>query len=276
LDGPLNTNTLFPHLDALKTQLEPYVTNDPQFPEDYGFSLADFNQSFDESVDYWFIPYGIKSHLEARSNSASQQLVLNDIPPILEAPQHNNPEIDENVIFTIRALDDRQVQSVELHYATYNQVKQIAPMFDDGLHNDGAANDGVFGVELAAFNENLFLNYSVEALDNMNQRSTYPRCATRQITVGNPIVDTQEKQNFPISLYPNPASDQVWLDWDDSSLSNLDWKIFDLNGEKLLQGNLPFGEKMISLSALANGIYMIQWSSKNWEGISREKLVVCK
>jgi hypothetical protein len=69
---------------------------------------------------------------------------------LLSAPRHTpvDPKPDDTVWINVTAaLTGSSIKNVNLHWRSVGHYR-MAPMFDDGNHRDGAANDGVFGVAL--------------------------------------------------------------------------------------------------------------------------------
>lgn len=62
-------------------------------------------------------------------------------------------------------------------------------MFDDGLHGDGAANDGVWGAAIPAQNGGTTINFKVVATDNTSASSTSPGSGNYLYTVNNLLTD---------------------------------------------------------------------------------------
>jgi arylsulfatase A-like enzyme len=62
-------------------------------------------------------------------------------------------------------------------------------MFDDGLHGDGAANDGVWGAVLPAQNGGTTVNFKVVATDNTSASATSPGGGNYIYTVNNLLTD---------------------------------------------------------------------------------------
>lgn len=70
-------------------------------------------------------------------------------------------------------------------------------------------------------------------------------CYTRELGIGdNTMLST--------SLYPNPASDQVFIQSDAVSLDEISYQVFTLTGELVKEGN---GDK-IAIQDLATGVYL--------------------
>ena len=87
----------------------------------------------------------------------------------------------------------------------------------------------------------------------------YDNVTTCNFTLDLTILGTQDNElNNAISLYPNPANEQVTI----SNSSNIALEtamIYDLNGKLVSQINLQNmqSEKMIDVSAYATGVYMV-------------------
>lgn len=65
-----------------------------------------------------------------------------------------------------------------------------------------------------------------------------------------------EETSGEISLYPNPTSDQVFLDLPEN-LNEVNVFLFTLNGQKVLSKSHLSDESNINLSGLASGTYII-------------------
>lgn len=87
---------------------------------------------------------------------------------------HTPPTAAESV--TVRAEAGGTVlYKVWLYYAAdLNGSFSKTEMFDDGLHNDEAANDGIFAAAIPPFNAATWVRYYIEALsDNAQHSATY-------------------------------------------------------------------------------------------------------
>lgn len=67
-----------------------------------------------------------------------------------------------------------------------------------------------------------------------------------------------EKENM-ISLYPNPATDFVWIN---SNAEDLKFSMMDLSGKMVMQGNLNTSNK-IDLQDMSSGLYIITLSNSS-------------
>ncbi|MCB9295759.1 MAG: lamin tail domain-containing protein [Lewinellaceae bacterium] len=176
---------LFPYFNALRSQIGTYVSSNPYYPLDYGFNYSDFQNAFDNETLYFHTKSGLKHFVTARHDATLEQLQPADIAPILTNVQHNRPNALQELIFTVRAEDDQQVETAELCYQLNGQGNTFCvPLFDDGAHQDAAAGDGLYGVSIPALNGPAVVYYYILASDNNGQQSRLPLCEAYQLAVG--------------------------------------------------------------------------------------------
>ncbi|MFM7814073.1 MAG: CotH kinase family protein, partial [Flavobacteriales bacterium] len=88
---------------------------------------------------------GIQVLMDARSSFLATNALLTANPPVISqvAPTLNNPAFGSTLYITSNVSNSTQV---ELGYR-FDHTRRFYryPMLDDGLHQDGAANDGVYG-----------------------------------------------------------------------------------------------------------------------------------
>lgn len=91
-------------------------------------------------------------------------------------------------------------------------------------------------------------------------------------------VNSQEKNNFNLSVYPNPAQNSANVDFTLENNSNVTFELTDLSGKTVysVSENLSAGNNSIVVPTddLSNGIYMYTFS--NGEATVTKKLVVNK
>ncbi|MCB9290258.1 MAG: CotH kinase family protein [Lewinellaceae bacterium] len=176
---------LFPYFEEIKDRIAPYVQTDPYYPLDYGFSYLDFNNAYGSETPYFHTKSGLEHFVTARRNATLEQLELADIAPVLTGLEHNRPNALQELIFTVQAEDDQQVETAEICYQLDGQGDTFCePLFDDGGHQDGTAGDGRYGVTIPALNESAVIHYYLRATDNSGHVSRLPVCGTYQLVVG--------------------------------------------------------------------------------------------
>ncbi len=73
-----------------------------------------------------------------------------------------------------------------------------------------------------------------------------------------------------LMLYPNPARDQLTLDFGGATVHELGWRIRAVNGQILLNGREPLaGMTTINLSDLPEGLYLLEITSKDFSVVRK-------
>ena len=86
------------------------------------------------------------------------------------------PKSTDSVTITTRVTDDQASLTVEL-WADLGSGLAPQPMLDDGLHGDGAAQDGTYGTTLPPRPAGTVVRYHVAATDSLPQTATDPPLA---------------------------------------------------------------------------------------------------
>ena len=131
-------------------------------------------------------------------------------------------------------------------------------------------NDTVWGQDLIyVFDDNG--PYEV-CLTTMNKCDTVSSCKTWQGTVG--IADTQLDRN--INTFPNPASNNVTIQFDDVNGDNLTIELINIQEQVVYTNNLVdikgSGTETIDVSSLKGGMYMVRFITDS--DIATKQLVV--
>lgn len=109
---------------------------------------------------------GISNLMNARNTWLMTQPDFTATHPVISAvtPSNANPAINSNVTITAN-VSSANSNGVYLgyRYSIYDAFKRI-PMYDDGLHNDGAASDGTFGADLTI--NSSYVHYYIYAENN--------------------------------------------------------------------------------------------------------------
>ena len=219
------TEVIFPKIETIKSMISPYVVNDPYYPLDYGYTYQDFLNSFDQAAG-GHVAYGIKPYFETRNNSASQQLNLNDITPIVKYLQYNLPVINVNLEVVVYVEDDNVNPNVEIIYSKNGGANNSIEMFDDGIHNDGEAGDNFYGNSIPAMTSAGTIDFQIKAYDNYSNSvfcpcemihleilpSANPQIFINEFMASNDSTIADEFGEFDdwIEIY-NGESESVWL-----------------------------------------------------------------
>lgn len=132
------------------TQLQSIIDASVQADSNKFYSYADFLSNLDSTTGPFSDQYpGLRDLMEARV------AYLDTFPGMLGAPILSNyncnplrPAFGESCVVTCKV---NNANSVTLYYR-YNSGGRFesVQMFDDGLHNDGAASDSVYGAEIVS------------------------------------------------------------------------------------------------------------------------------
>ncbi len=81
------------------------------------------------------------------------------------------------------------------------------PMFDDGMHGDGAMNDGIYGVLLNGLQNNNLIEYYIQATDAGSRSRTWPTPAINASDLGSGSLGQVANAMFQVddSTYSSPA-----------------------------------------------------------------------
>lgn len=156
-----NPTVLNPRIDALELQISPSAEADPYRPLDYGWDATDFHDAFSMPLG-GHVDYGLKDYVAARSSSLVVELEPYNLAPVLNHWRHNFPVLDQTPWVGVSAFDDDPGLELWCWYQYDGSVDSL-PMLDDGLHNDGAAGDGRYGVFLPEVSTASDWSYSVHA-----------------------------------------------------------------------------------------------------------------
>jgi hypothetical protein len=157
IEGPFELDRIWPRIEWIRTLIRPAVEADFFRPLDYGWTILEFDRSFNEALGTYGtlnflgnetihtrICSGLKSFVEERISSARTQLdpmVFAHIRHVFAASDH--PGRNETVTVICETSPD-PAPSVLLHYNDGNGF-QAVKMYDDGQHGDDLPDDHLFG-----------------------------------------------------------------------------------------------------------------------------------
>jgi spore coat protein H len=161
------------YMNSLQWALRPYVETDPYYSLDFGFTLNDYDKSYEEALNYPHTAYGIRPFMEQRASQANAQLEeIQTIVPIFRnlKEQVNTDEVKLRVV----ALDDKEGLSLTIEYKFENGTLNRIPMNHLG--------EGVYEGAIPYDNEEA-VTYRVKALDADQNTRYYPRCYQNEIVL---------------------------------------------------------------------------------------------
>ncbi|MCB2206787.1 MAG: CotH kinase family protein [Bacteroidetes bacterium] len=168
----LDLDSLILAIEQGRDMIAPYLIDDPFYPLDYGYTMNDFYNSFNNGLE-GHVPYGLIPYLQTRVASIQNQLENTSIHPVIKFISHKRHSASE---ISIRAFTDVQSlpANMKILFTIEGESLTELPMYDDGQHNDGIADDHIYGGNIAEIPENSFVTYQVSVTDNQNRNSIMP------------------------------------------------------------------------------------------------------
>lgn len=182
----MNPDVIIPHIDSIRELIAPAAFEDLFRSFDYGYTYDDFYNGFDMNDIDDHTPYGIENFIIARTDNTLEQVELNAIPPIIKYPTHTPGllQANSNAQFNVLVEDDASINTVTISYSNDNLAFTEIPMYDDGAHQDGAANDGNYGIDIEILNGETDFYYFITATDVDGLSSNFPACESLYLPIG--------------------------------------------------------------------------------------------
>ncbi|HPE33288.1 MAG TPA: CotH kinase family protein [Bacteroidales bacterium] len=155
----------FNYLDGIRDRIYPFISDDPYYPLDYGFSPDDFLDAF-ESEWGAHVKYGIKPYILARLGSLENQMILNPVSPIANYLSLQHTGIGNPLNFSVKVQDDEPGLAVWLRYRFNNEGFLTLLMEPE--------QEGFFDAVLNGVTEETTLKYHIQILDGSGNTLFYP------------------------------------------------------------------------------------------------------
>lgn len=181
LDQRFNETTLFASIDQLKTMVEDAAEEDVYRTLDYGYSIEDYHASFDEAVG-GHVEYGLKPFITTRANSASGQLQLENITPVIRRLISETTGNTGNISLTIQAVIIDE-ETPEVYAYMTNPITQEIHLTDDGTGMDNEAGDGIYSASVTFEEQVDAITFHVEATDSENYTGRFPNNSERFVHI---------------------------------------------------------------------------------------------
>jgi PKD repeat protein len=130
-----------------------------------------------------------------RENSVHTNNLPPFVYPIVISPETPTSRDDVTILATL--FDDSGIGEVTAFWDDGGGV-EAAEMFDDGNHNDGAARDGIYGVEIGSFSTGTIVRYWVLAEDDNGSQGRFPFFGSPTPNLGFYIEPTGISPTFPL------------------------------------------------------------------------------
>lgn len=250
------------HIDQLFEMIDQLIQEDPK-------KFYSYNQ-FVNSVN------NLKQYIVTRRNNLLgheemtniEPLEINNIEQSVNDVLWTSPTSEDEVLITVDVSGNSGIDHVNLYYGSgLTGVFSKLSMQDDGLHNDGAASDGKYGIRIPSHNPGTYVRYYIEAIanDNANTASYLPVGAEHDVYIYKVNYDVVDVSDIVINEFMASNQQTVqdqdgeyddWIELYNNGDSPVDLTDFHLsdNQESLTKWQFPNGT-MID----AKG-YLIIWA----------------
>jgi len=219
----IDIDSLITAIGERRDMIAPYLTNDPYYPLDYGYNMGSFYNSFNIALG-GHVDYGLFPYLETRVASIINQLQNTEMDPVIKYIRHQKVSATEaQVVAYVEA--ENNPADVNLEYSVDGSNWNSTTMYDDGNHNDGLANDLIFGASIIGLLEDNETLYQIFANDSYSHTNTMP-CNPVVIPVdedipllfinefmasnNSTIADEHGNYSDWVEIY-NGSDDDIWL-----------------------------------------------------------------
>ncbi len=219
----------------------------PVLPDGEGPSLEVIDAEQDNNLPRnWHASTNAAGHTAGAVNSVAGT----GLPPWLSevsfarAPDPNTP-----LVVTVRADD---ADTVELHYVFQFEDETPVTMFDDGAHDDGDADDGIYGATIPGQPANTLVRFRIVATGPTGVMY-YPRDDDTVVYDGTAVADPNLVSSLPIlAWYMDPNDYQAAVDHYDTDETEPAVLVYD-------------GLLYDSLEVRVRGQWSRQWPKKHWK-----------
>ncbi len=154
------------YIERIK-ELQALIREDFKADDNRYYSMEDFDNSLTETIGKRSRIPGLKELMTPRTDFLKKDVVLAVVPPeisdvtVSSRERFSSEKVTE---FKIQAKVEKFPTEVLLYYRHSEKAPfKAMEMVDDGRHNDGEAQDGVFGVEIKPANGATSIQYYIYA-----------------------------------------------------------------------------------------------------------------
>ncbi len=234
IDNTLNPTHLTPLIQQWYAMLTPHVTADTKKI----YSTALFTSNLNSTVTASGVTLlGLVPFVQTRYNFMNADAYINVPRATLSNLAHSPtvPTTNQAIQFTVQA--SAQATAANLYWRRLGEF-QKAPMFDDGLHGDGAAADGTWGVAIAGQQPGALVDYYAEAVAAAGGTSYLPYTAECErycpkVQIDWPVVSSPVVINEIVAQNITGAVDELLQHEDWVELYNTSNITVDISGKWL-------------------------------------------
>lgn len=264
MEDALNPTVTHPIIDQYAQFIDAEVQSDPK-------KLYTYNQFLSEVTELKNFCTARYNYLSTRSSINVNTPTIGNVSYATNGTQWQQPLAFEGTNITASVSSTDGLSEVNLYYATglvgnFTKVE----MFDDGQHNDGGANDGVFGAEIPGFDLGTNVRFYIEAVsaNSANTVSYMPEGAEHDVYYYNVAVGMSSNTDIVINelmasndatVADNAGEYDDWIELYNTSSSTVDlsgWYITD-KSDNLTKYDIPSGTQILGND------YLIIWADED-------------
>jgi len=256
-----NTYTVFPTFTAWEGWAISSVidTTDISFMNQYAsITGGGYDGSDNYAVFYAFNPQVLRLTGDAAGEEVSGFYITNGTYPYLVMRDGNSAAKkfggvtgdDEDYFFiTIRAYlnGTLSTDSVDFYLADF----RFADNSQDYILDEWT------WLDLSSLGKADSLSFQFTSSDVGNYGINTPTyfCVDNITTAGQPVSTYSPALSAALRLYPNPATESLWLDWQEEAAQVL---LYNLSGQLLLEGQIEKGQNQLDVQQLPAGMYLLK------------------
>lgn len=178
LDEVFNPDSLLGKINRLKLMVEDAAEEDTYRTKDYGYTINDYHNSFNEALG-GHVEYGIKPYISTRHQTAKEQVLLENIAPVIRLVSEELVNDPQQTTLLIQAkIIDEGNPSVYLKVSSSDDRE--FEMNDEGTGVDKTAGDGIYSASVPILLSEQSLSYYIEATDSESKTGRFPNNPNRQ------------------------------------------------------------------------------------------------
>lgn len=243
-------------IDDLRDLIAPFAATDTFRILDYGFTYDEFWDCYDEDIPYDHVDAGIKPFYEDRATSASNQVISQNIAPVIRYIKMYPQKTQVPISISAFVEDEVEVTNVWAYYS-YQSEEDSTQLFDDGLHGDGEALDSWFANTIGSFEEVDVISLHIKASDNQDQTRQLP-CEDYQYILeeGSPLVINEFMAKNDSTIQDNVGNYSDWVEIYNNSATSMSLQNYYLSDD--LSNNSKWAFPDVEIESY--GFYLI-WCS---------------
>ncbi|MDQ7817877.1 MAG: CotH kinase family protein [Melioribacteraceae bacterium] len=262
----VNINNLASKVNTIRDKITGYAVSDTYRTLDYGFTMSDFTNSFDE-MNKLHVKRGIKEFIQVRYNSILNQINYVNAKPIIYKIDYSpkNPGPNDSIYVYASGFDNGAItnMTIQYHPGLLTVIYFYDMKFNPVQNGKVADNDRWVGV-IPPLGQNGFGRFKIEATDNEGNKVIYPRNQFIEVKSGGSITNSVVINEFMAdnsNILKDPAGE--YDDW---------IELYNPTGQQILLSGMYLTDKKENLKKwqfkdsnliLNPGEHLIVWCDEN-------------